>query len=154
MRYLIDTHTSPPVVVLQLRSPPGEDVPLVHPTAQQYADQTRHVLVWAIGPDSVTNPTDSGVVHPTTQQPMPVAPPPPAQGVNLAPVITSGHAASADNLVTALGALGRMAPSEAPRYASSLWGWLLDEVKTLEPAAKEVLGPLLQRLLDQLLQKV
>jgi len=119
MLYIIDTKTTPPVVVLQVRgdTPSAENIA----TAQRYADQTSHVLVAATGPDAVMEPANVNVIHPTAHAPsrqeeLPVA------GVNLAP---EHHGAIAGDL-------------------SAVWNLL----KSLEPVALDTLLKLLGALVS------
>jgi hypothetical protein len=93
-RYLIDVHTNPPVVVTMVRE---QALEVSSDVAQRYADQTQHVLVWATGPDSVTEPTDRDVIHPVGHAPAPPQPPaPPVTGVSLAPAHERHAALGAD----------------------------------------------------------
>lgn len=122
MKYLIDIHAVPAVVVLQTRTT-SDDGLAEMALAQRYADQTGHTLVVASGPDAVLNPDDLSVVHPTqhkavAQEATPIA------GVNLAPV--------------------------APRSAiagdlSAVWKLL----ESLEPAAIDILSKMFSALVSK-----
>lgn len=139
MRYLLDLKTSPPVVVAQVRDG-GTGVAEALATAQRYADQTQHVLVWVDGPDSVTDPGHADVVHPIGHAPAPPAPQLPLAGVNLAPKVD-------------------LAPKVAPAHLGSLsadfgglWSWLKGEAKSLEGPAEELAKKILNELLAKLFQ--
>lgn len=119
MKYLIDMKTTPPVVVLMVRGSVDDRSTV---TAQTYADQTQHTVVWADGPDSVADPQAEGVVHPVGHAPAPVVHVAPVTGVNLAPV----HAAVAGDI-------------------GGVWEYL----KSLEPQAVELLFSLLGRLVQK-----
>jgi len=122
MNYLLDMHTSPPVVVKAVREGDTASVEL----AQRYADQTKHVLVWTKGPDSVTDPTHDDVVHPVGHAPAPVTPQLAMSGVNLAPPRAVGPAAD----------------------LNGVWAWLKGEARTLEGPAEELAKQLLHKLLE------
>lgn len=140
MHYLLDLKTSPPVVVKVVRE--GEFQSEHVELAQRYADQTKHVLVWATGPDSVTDPSSDDVVHPVGHAPAPVTQQLPMPGVNLAPPTPVVLSTDARNLM--------LTHPSAPASLAGLWGWLKGEAKVLEGPAEELARQLLQKVLDEL----